>query len=373
MGRFYLTDLPPVNITMTNIHRFFSFSTLVVLASCHPAADLVNTNSACLSSWHAYDSSTSSWNEGDHPTTAVLTTEVMEPGFDYNVPYTTLCDGYRRAVVSRTTTQTVTYDPPMTTTFNQGYPKPAPTCKIAEKACTAILSAFSSSSSAWFSSAPAIPSPGQPHCTTYRPCDSPEYPGDSYCFIEGNMQKVYYWPQASKSGSFCNSSSISVFAKPTSPPKLKPSTVVTDGHTFTSPTNYVSFANLEAVLHIQRYRNVPNCGGTSYRSGTGVIAAVTGAFTTKGLDGVRASLDFVDLNTMRYEDFKAQRRCKNNPCTVIDGFYTPELALPSEVLDLQPKEWKAAGCRGTDIGTSYYHPQMVPLVTPAPVAKGKLL
>ena len=346
---------------MTNILRVLGFSTLLVLASCHPAADPVDTNSACLSSWHAYDSSTSSWFEEEHPTTAVLTTEVMEPGFDYNVPYTTLCDGYRRAVVSRTTTQTVTYDPPMTTTFNQGYPGPEPTCMIAETACTAILSAFSSSSSAWLSSAEATPSPGQPHCTTYRPCDSADYPGDDYCFIEGNLQKVYYWPTTSSN--FCNSS-----VSTTSPPN--PSTVVTDGHTFTSPTNYVSFGGLEAVLHIRRYRDVPNCGGTSY---SGVIVPVTGAMTTKGLDGVRASLNFEDLNTMSYEDFKAQRRCKNNPCTVIEGFYTPELALPTEVLELQPQEWEAAGCQGTDIGTSYYHPVMVPLVTPAPVAKGKLL
>jgi hypothetical protein len=372
MGTLQLTHLIPANIAMANIHRLLAFSSLSLLASCLPAADPIDNGSACLSSWHAYDTSSSSWIDAAPTTT--LTTETLYPQFDYDVPYTTLCDGYRRAVVSRTTTPVVTYDPPKTTTLNS-YTEPEPSCTIPETACTAILSAFSSSSSAWFSSAPAIPSPGRPHCTTYRPCDSPEYPGDSYCFIEGNLQKVYYWPVASTPGDFCNSagSNISAFAKPTSPPELNPSTVVTDGHTFTSPTNYVSFANLEAVLHIRRYRDVPNCGGTSYRSGTGVIAAVTGAFTTKGLDGVRASLDFADLNTMRYEDFKAQRRCKNNPCTVIEGFYTPELALPSEVLELQPKEWKAAGCRGTDIGTSYYHPEMVPLVTPAPVAKGKLL
>jgi hypothetical protein len=351
---------------MANIYRVLSLSSLILLAYALPAADLVDNNSACLSSWHAYDSSTSTWNEGEHPTTAVIATKVGEPAFDFNVPYTTLCDGYRRAVVSRTTTQTVTYDPPMTTTFNEGYPGPAPTCTIAEAACTAILSSYSSSSSAWFSSAPAIPSPGQPHCTTYRPCDSPEYPGDSYCFIEGNMKKLFYWPVTTTSGNFCNVSGSTVFASPTSPPK--PNTVITNGHTFTSPTNYVSFGGVEAVLHIRRYRDVPNCGGTSY---AGVVVPVTGAFTTKGLDGVRASLNFEDLNTMRYEDFKAQRRCKNNPCTVIEDFYTPELALPSEVLELQPEEWRDAGCRGTDIGTSYYHPQMVPLVTPAPVAKGR--
>ena len=115
---------------MANIYRVLSLSSLILLAYALPAADLVDNNSACLSSWHAYDSSRSGWNEGEHPTTSVIATKVGEPAFDFNVPYTTLCDGYRRAVVSRTTTQTVTYDPPMTTTFNQGYLGPAPTCTI---------------------------------------------------------------------------------------------------------------------------------------------------------------------------------------------------------------------------------------------------
>lgn len=49
------------------------------------------------------------------------------------------------------------------------------------------------------------------------------------------------------------------------------------------------------------------------------------------------------------------------------------MALPTEVLDLQPEEWKAAGCKGSQGGDSYYRPRMVPLETPAPVSKGKLL
>jgi hypothetical protein len=356
-------------MTMANIHRVaFGFSSLILLAFGMPAAELAGAGSRCLSSWHAYDSSSISWNSGDHPTTQVLTTQVQEPGFDFSVPYTTLCDGYRRAAVSRTTTATVTYNPPMTTTFNKAYPKPEPTCTIGEKACTAILSSYSSASSDWATNG-ASSSPGWPHCTTYRPCDSLEYPGADYCFIEGQLAKVWYWPVSTKDGDFCTKSGKTVLQLPTSPPK--PNTVVTDGHTFTSPTNYVSFAGVEANLHIRRVpRSTPNCGGTSYG---GVIIPVTGAMTTKGLDGTRSSLNFEALNTMKFEDFKAQRRCKNNPCTVIEDFYTPELALPSEVLELQPKEWKAAGCKGTDVGTSYYHPRMIPLVTPAPVSKGKVL
>ena len=76
---------------------------------------------------------------------------------------------------------------------------------------------------------------------------------------------------------------------------------------------------------------------------------------------------------MRLDVFQAQRWCRNRECTAVEGFYAPDMALPTEVLDLQPEEWKAAGCKGSQGGDSYYRPRMVPLETPAPVSKGKLL
>ncbi|KAM0690141.1 hypothetical protein Q7P36_008908 [Cladosporium allicinum] len=356
---------------MNNTFRALSVSSLVLLASCLPAAEPVDNDSACSSSWKTYDSSWWAWDPEEHSTTAVLTTEVLDPEFDYNVPYTTLCDGYRRAVVSRATTPTITYDPPTTITAMQYYPEPEPTCTIGEAACTNIFSSYYSASSVWVAEGNGVGSlsPRVPHCTTYRPCDSPEWPGNSYCFIQAYYDmKLFYWPVSTTSGDFCTSSGSTVLALPTSPPQSN--SVVTEGKTFTSPTNYISFASLEAALLTRRNKDRPKCGTKVYEN---VVVPVTGAFTTKGPDGLRSSLNMEDLNTLKYEDFKAQRRCRNNACTVIEGFYTPELALPTEVLDLEPVEWKAAGCRGTDVGTSWYHPSMVPLVTPAPVAKGKLL
>lgn len=346
----------PAKITMANINRVLGFSSFILLASCLPAAEPVDDGSACLSSWHAYDSSSSSRESETFTTT--LSTEALYPELDYDVPYTTLCDGYRRALVTRETTVYTTYDPPTTTTEHYTYTEPEPTCTIPESACTAIKAAYTSSLSDYQTN--DGPSPAPTHCTTYVACDS-------YCRIHGGDAKVYYWPVTTQGGDFCTKSGTTVFAEPTSPPN--PDTVVTDGYTFTSPTNYISFGYLEGISRTRKYGEVTTCGGTGYSN---VIVPVTGPMTTKGLDG-RESLNFEDLNTMKFEDFKAQRRCKNNPCTIIEDFYTPELALPTEVLDLEPKEWRDAGCSGTDVGTSYYHPQMVALVTPAPVATGKLL
>jgi hypothetical protein len=295
------------------------------------------------------------WERETH--TTVISTSTLRPDFDYEVPYTTLCDGYRRAAVSRLTTQTVTYDP-ATTEYVNFYEGPAPTCTIPEPACTAIISAYVSSRSDYLNN--ESPSPMPTHCTTYRPCDS-------HCRINnyGRAATVWYWPVTTTSGDFCTASGKTILAEPTSPPN--PNTVVSDGYTFVSPTNYISFESLDAGSKTRKYYPRTNCGTAEY---TNVIVPVTGAMTTKGFDGTKSSLNFEDLNTMKFEDFKAQRWCRNNDCTVIEGIYTPELALPTEV---EPKEWRDAGCKGTDVGTSYYHPTMVPLVTPAPVAKGKLL
>ena len=167
-----------------------------------------------------------------------------------------------------------------------------------------------------------------------------------------------------KDGDFCTSSGSTVLALPTNPPF--PNTFVTEGHTFTSPTNYFSFAVLSAALNTRRNKKSPVCGTKVYSN---VVLPITGALTTQGLDGNMHEVNFEAYNTMKYEDFKAQRWCRNNACTVIEGFYTPVLALPTEVLDLEPVEWKAAGC----MAAGGVQPRMVPLVTPAPVAKGKLL
>jgi hypothetical protein len=304
---------------MLHIQFFFCLSSLAVLASCLPAAEPADDPSACQSSWYAWYSSSEAW--GLETSTVTLLSSTLTPAFDFEVPYTTLCDGVRRAAISRTTTQTVTYDPPFTATSYRRYPSP------------------------------------KPPCVPYIPCNT-------YCAIHESAVKVYYWPVTTTNGDYCAYNGSTIFAEPTSPPNAD--TVVTDGYTFTSPTNYISFSGLEGISRTRKYGSFTTCGGVSYDN---VVVPVTGAMRTNGPDGRYSSLNFEDLNTIKYEDFKAQRSCRNNPCTAVEGFYRPDMALPTEVLDLQPEEWKAAGCGGTN----YYRPLMVPLVTPAPVATGNLL
>jgi hypothetical protein len=310
--------------------RVFSVASLVLAATALPGVQPRDDGAACTSSWDAYYDAKQSWDTSKVPQT--VTTEVFPDQLDYDVPYTTLCDGYRRALTTHYRDVTTTHDPPKTIAVYQfalsSYPEPEPTCTRT--------------------------GPG------YLPCSAVS----NACYMyDSGAVNVYYWPVTTTNGDFCAYNGSTIFAEPTNPPA--PNTVVTDGHTFTSPTNYISFATIAPYLITRKY-HATACGVNM----TNAVAAITGAMTTKGLHDGAQSFNLEDLNTLRFEDFKAQRRCRNNDCTVIEGRYTPELALPTGVLELQPEEWKDAGCKGTDVGTSWYHPTMVPLVTPAPEVKG---
>jgi hypothetical protein len=298
-------------------------SSLVLLAFGLPAAEPADDSSACQSSWDAYYSS-SAGGQYYQTTTLTLSASTLTPEFDYEVPYTTLCDGVRRAAISRATTRTITYDPPVTTTFRGKLDKPS--------------------------------------------CPPPYFPCDKACRIHESGMKIFYWPVQTEDGDFCTSSGSTIFQQPTSPPKAN--TVVTEGHTFTSPTNYASFSGLQGIVRTRKYGAFTTCGGASYDN---VVVPITGAMSTHGLDFAYSSLNLEDLNTVRFDVFKGQRRCRNLPCTAVEGFFAPDMALPTGVLDLQPKEWKDAGCVGSAGGDDFYRPRFVPLVTPAPVPKGKLL
>jgi hypothetical protein len=109
---------------------------------------------------------------------------------------------------------------------------------------------------------------------------------------------VYYWPVTTTNGDFCAYNGSTVFAQPTNPPA--PNTVITDGYTFTSPTNYISFATIAPYLITRKY-HATACGVSM----TNAVAAITGAMTTKGPDGAQ-SLNLEGLNTLRIQDFQAQ-------------------------------------------------------------------
>lgn len=355
---------------MMDTMKLLATASLILLARALPAADPNDDDFECLSSFHVYDSSSSAFEE-QYTTEIISTREWVDVETDKDVPLTTLCDGRPRALESYKliyTTTTDTLDPPETTTRYSSYTEPSPTCTIAETACTAIRSSFSSALSEYSTNDAPYPT-DLPHCETkapYVPCSL----NPDYCFIyAGYEQTLYYWPVTTVSGDFCAQNGSTVFAEPTSPPE--PNKAVIDGYTFTSPTNYLSYAGVSALLHGRRPQRT-QCGTTEFKD---VIVPITGDFYSRGYSGASASytFNFGDLlpNPIPTSAYDRGRKCRfDGGCDTIVGSYTPILPLPTEIRDLD-EEWKSVGCKGTADG---YYITPVPLVTPAPTAKGgKLL
>lgn len=347
---------------MSRILRLFGSACLVTLVSALPAPELIDDESLkLLSAKNAYGSASAIWSDETYTTT--LSSQVYTE-LDTNVEYTTLCDGRARALETRYTTSVSTINPPGTAVYNSWmynqYTVPSPTCTIARAACTAFIASYDSAISDFRTN--GAPSPTlKPQCTPYQTCK----PGDTeQCRIYGYGGNLYYWPVTTTLGDFCAYNGSTIFASPTNSPS--PNTVVMDGHTFTSPTNYAQFSHLEAFIPTTRGRRV-TCGATSYDE---VIVPLTESFYSIG----SRSFNFEDLNTVPAAAYERQRRCNNGrDCTTLSDFYTPIVPLPTEVLNLQPKEWKEAGCAGRENISGQLHMTPVPLVTPPPKAPGKVV
>jgi hypothetical protein len=170
-----------------------------------------------------------------------------------------------------------------------------------------------------------------------------------------------------KIGDFCAYNGSTIFPAPTNSPS--PNTVVLDGHTFTSPTNYAAFSGLQAYIPTT-HGHVVACG-TSFIDQ--VVVPLTEPLSSSGKFG-NSSFNFEDLNTVPTAAYEAQWTCSNDrDCTTLSGFYTPRIPLPTEVVKLQLKEWVEAECSGRVDISGRLHMTPVALVTPAPTATGSIL
>lgn len=171
----------------------------------------------------------------------------------------------------------------------------------------------------------------------------------------------------------CRQDGSTVFAEPTSP--REPNKVAIDGFTFTSPTNYLSFGEVGALIHGIRPTTTA-CGPPAHKS---VVLPITESFHSVGygddLVDEKRSFNFADLapNSIPGDVYNRQRKCgyQHDKCTgVMEGSYLPILPLPTELLNLEPEEWKSVGCRVTGDGHAI---KPVMLATPAPTVRSNLL
>lgn len=328
-------------------HLIFFATVLALQVTALPGGNSEDDALECYSSLKAYKSSSYAYS-----TEYTFSTVSVQRSLDTNVPLTTLCDGRARQLEPYKTisaTVTKTYNPPLSRTLytNSGV---SPACTIAPSDCTAVLSAHPEAAGVCQT----------PMTSSVAACTS-GIPG--YCFIYANPEAIlYHWPLVTVSGDFCAQNGSTVTAEPTIAGLAN--TAVVDDYTFTSPTNYISFGDVHAVLHGTR-RQLTSCGPTA----TNVVLPITEPFYSGPYSGKETySFNFADLNTVPVEAWTRQKSCglAHNKCSkspIEQADYTPVVPLPTEILNLEPEEWKAAGCAGTGIN---YLLTPVALATPVP-------
>jgi hypothetical protein len=341
-------------------HLIFA-TTLLFQAAALPAANPNDDDFACWTSSHAYLTSSESYEES-YSTELVSTAESTSWSTNTDVPLTTLCDGQARALEPYKTiavTVTETLKSPTPTSFFSTYTEPTPTCTIAESACTAII---------------ASKHLGYKFCTTnppYIPCTSH---ASAWCNLrDEGRSTLFYWPVTTVSGDFCLQDGTTVFALPTSPPE--PNKVVVDGYTFSSPTNYMSFDVVSADVYsrVGSRTAMHRCGGPPKEN---VVFPITESlYSGNRAEDATWSFNFADLNTVPVEAYSRQAKCDYAPESCVgviadQAEYTPIIVIPTDLANLKPEEWKAAGCVGTK---QAYDMPRVALATPAPSGVNMML
>jgi hypothetical protein len=319
---------------------------LAFQAAALPTADSNSSAADCDASWSAYSSSSSEY-ELPYSTSTISTAVVTSDSYSWETPLTTLCDGRARGngpyITVHVPVETYPLDPWESEMYST-YTGASPTC---------VYPTVETSSP---DSTPA-------------PTVAPNPPCSGSCYIYTYASPIlFHWPVVTASGDFCAQNGSTVTADPTIPGIAN--TAVVDGRTMTSPTNYVSFPAVYAMKHGQR-RQVTSCGPSKDH----VLLPITESFYSGEFNGYSSySFNFQDLNTVREEAWNRQRRCGpfGTDCVreIIQTEYTPILPLPTEVLNFEPEEWKAAGCSGR--ATGYYFTYQA-LATPTPTAAANLL
>ena len=331
--------------------RHLIFATaLAFQAAALPTTDSNSSAADCAASWSAYSSSSSEY-EVPYSTSLRSLAYVTEDSYSWEQPLTTLCDGRERGngpyITVPVTLETYTLDPWESEMYST-YTSASPTCEVTTAPTDVETSSPDSS-----------PSP------TVTPV--PACSGSCYIYTYASPI-ILYWPVETQSGDFCAQNGSTVHGTPTI--QGMANTAVVDGLTMTSPTNYVSFPAVYAMQHGGR-RITTACGPSRDH----VLLPITESFYSGAFRGnTQYSFNFQDLNTVPVEAWNRQRRCGpfGTDCVreIIQTEYTPILPLPTEVLNLEPQEWKAAGCSGK--GTGYYFTYQA-LATPTPTAVKKML
>ncbi|KAF7118413.1 hypothetical protein CNMCM5793_007930 [Aspergillus hiratsukae] len=336
-----------------------------------------------LASLGATSTSTSYWIT---PTSAgACNTEVWPegPGDPHTGPITTLCDGITRALGPREyltsywpgtgpcSTSTVTESD---TTLLYRSPSPSPSCELNTQDCIPIWQTYSSRLASYYSSVTTeIPGDtNSPIRPTQCPSTSRNYTVQdpcTNCHYLPDTATLFYWPVMTTSGDLCLQNGSTVPATPTG---NGPNTAVVDGHTFISPSIYVSFTSIYARSN-QRAHPGGSCGGeyedviisvnpeavTSYRNHINAKYPRIGtAYPFNFAEFQPHTLGNYTLPLIPWDQYRGGSQCiqGGSGCTMIRNDYLPWMEIPDVMTQIDP--------RWTECHRSWYIPpvSLVPLI-----------
>ena len=279
----------------------------------------------------AFDQATSTW-----PVVPLYTSSRTVTSSFWDV-WTTDCEGitHVRGTTPTSTTVYVTSTVYTDYTITPSYSMPTkPSCAIQPSDCKAVLESYSAETSAldkWASQF-AVPfyvtsRPRMPECTSV--CSAPVE-----CMIMADHVELIYWPVTTTGANSCGMNGTTVTDK-----NDGPSTIVTLGMTFTSPTPYLSFRSISAY---------------DWGCGTQIGAGVSGTIISIQPDQLSSargwhlgrsaySFNLADLNgfVTSAAFFQMQGYDWSGPDrnTIFDNLYYPTVWLPDLITELKP-EWK---------------------------------
>ncbi|KAF2180600.1 hypothetical protein K469DRAFT_592024 [Zopfia rhizophila CBS 207.26] len=281
---------------------------------------------------------------------------------DTNVPMTTLCDGYPRAVRPILTywfTNTSTYynrSQTLYTYFPAVHTEIRPTCTIQDQSpeCTSVWEAYDYTSRSWrYCDRNRRSTQARPPCYSQQACPTQSTPYK--CHVDGRELKLLYWP-VTTAGDFCGNKST-ITPTPTGP---GPNTAVYNGATYTSPTVYM-------ILNAGAYMSSVKTRGQTWHTCGSTLTSLTLSLhpiavssiikpdsqrTRRGRDLDSLPFDFVDLETVPASVYF--RGCTTCVGKTINAPYKPLVAVPTEITK-EDKAWGACGVWGL------MDPELVPL------------
>ncbi|KAL1624659.1 hypothetical protein SLS56_007722 [Neofusicoccum ribis] len=291
-------------------------------------SSLVRDVASCESEKRAWYTASSDWYWSSHSSYSYESTTGYGTFWlgNYTGPVSTLCDGVPRASGPAPTTTAATQV--YVNSIPPPYASPSPTCTFNYRGCELVVESYRS----WYSTTHALTvNPPLPPLCEWGPDECKIPYGEEHCRLDAGEVKLIYWPQSKNPAELCASTKPPIT---TAPVPTSPVVAVSGDYTFSSPSVYLSFAELKGLPCYKTWHNA-------------IIPVASEALSTIVFGETQpiertTSLNWNDMNSpIPLSAYKAQQSCWDNwlgvrgtaaggdGCNTIYDDYLPWLALPT--------------------------------------------